>query len=374
MQDGFPLVTLLLCLGDPQTFNSNFGQHMELLYKHLKDKNHRSMALDCLHRLIKFYLNAYANQQSKNRVWDCLDSVTTQLLTVLRKGLLTQDSQHDKLVEFCVTLADSNLDFTMNHMILELLKNDSLSEAKVIGLRALLAIVVSPSNQQVGLNLFQAQGIEHYIPKVKSAIETILRLCNKIYGQALLTSSKTSVETVTKDKSQGSLFRSVLQCIPHLIDEIGRGESSNKITEIIPQHSISIDPGVRDEAVQAMNRIVRYLPQRRYAVMKGMVNFILKLPDEFPLLIQTSLGRLVELMRLWRVCLTEDLARETERARRLGQARNVSFYIQCLVLVLYPSISKSIVLPLMFHWNSAIKPKEPQLAIKPQLSTNRRWS
>ncbi|XP_078160934.1 ARM repeat superfamily protein isoform X3 [Carex rostrata] len=321
--DGFPLVTLLLCLGDPQTFNSNFGQHMELLYKHLKDKNHRSMALDCLHRLVKFYLNAYANQQSKNRVWDCLDSVTTQLLTVLRKGLLTQDSQHDKLVEFCVTLADSNLDFTMNHMILELLKNDSLSEAKVIGLRALLAIVVSPSNQQVGLNLFQAQGIEHYIPKVKSAIETILRLCNKIYGQALLTSSKTSVETVTKDKSQGSLFRSVLQCIPHLIDEIGRGESSNKITEIIPQHSISIDPGVRDEAVQAMNRIVRYLPQRRYAVMKGMVNFTLKLPDEFPLLIQTSLGRLVELMRLWRVCLTEDLARETERARRLGQARNV---------------------------------------------------
>ncbi|KAJ1692491.1 hypothetical protein LUZ63_009189 [Rhynchospora breviuscula] len=320
---GFPLVTLLLCLGDPQTFNSNFGPHMELLYKHLKDKNHRSMALDCLHRLVKFYLNVYAHQQSKNRVWDCLDSVTTQLLTVLRKGLLTQDSQHDKLVEFCVTLAENNLDFTMNHMILELLKNDSLSEAKVIGLRALLAIVVSPSNQQLGLNLFQAQGIEHYILKVKSAIESILRSCNKIYLQALLTSSKTSVETVTKDKSQGGLFRSVLKCIPHLIDEIGRGDSyRDKITEIIPQHSISIDPGVREEAVQAMNRIVRYLPHRRYAVMKGMVNFILKLPDEFPLLIQTSLGRLVELMRLWRVCLTEEaLAREAERARRLSQVQ-----------------------------------------------------
>jgi hypothetical protein len=43
----------------------------------------------------------------------------------------------------------------MNHMILELLKQDSLSEAKVIGLRALLEIVVSPSNRQIGLDVFQ---------------------------------------------------------------------------------------------------------------------------------------------------------------------------------------------------------------------------
>jgi len=113
------------------------------------------MALDCLHRLVKFYLNIYADYQPRNHVWDYLDSVTSQLLTVLKKGLLTQDVQHDKLVEFCVTLAQSNLDFAMNHMILELLKPDSLSEAKVVGLRALLEIVVSPSNQQIGLDVLQ---------------------------------------------------------------------------------------------------------------------------------------------------------------------------------------------------------------------------
>ncbi|XP_073115620.1 uncharacterized protein [Elaeis guineensis] len=313
---GFPLATLLLCLGDPQTFNTNFGSHMELLYKHLKDKNHRSMALDCLHRVVKFYLNVYADYQPKNRVWDYLDSVTSQLLTVLKKGLLTQDVQHDKLVEFCVTLAESNLDFAMNHMILELLKSDSLSEAKVIGLRALLAIVMSPTNQQFGLEVFHVRGIGHYIPKVKSAIEAILRLCNKVYSQALLTSSKTTIDTVTKEKSQGSLFRSVLKCIPYLIEEVGR---SDKITEIIPQHGISIDPGVREEAVQVMNRIVHYLPHRRYAVMKGMANFILKLPDEFPLLIQTSLGRLVELMRLWRACLSDEmLENDAQYVKRPG--------------------------------------------------------
>ncbi|RZC73804.1 hypothetical protein C5167_049284 [Papaver somniferum] len=315
---GYPLVTLLLCLGDPQTFNNNFGSHMEYLYKHLRDKNHRFMALDCLHRVVRFYLNIYADYQPRNRVWDYLDSVTAQLLTVLMKGLLTQDSQHDKLVEFCVTIAESNLDFAMNHMILELLKSENLSESKVIGLRALLAIFRSPTNPQASLQEFMKmiQGlitgandflsatfilpeksyqsktsipynphghdVGHHVPKVKSAIESILR---------------------HQRKSQGHLFRSVLKCIPYLIEEVGR---SDKITEIIPQHGISIDPGVREEAVQVLNRILRYLPQRRFAVMKGMASFIIRLPDEFPLLIQTSLGRLVELMRFWRACLSDE--------------------------------------------------------------------
>ncbi|KAJ4826862.1 hypothetical protein Tsubulata_039605 [Turnera subulata] len=300
---GYPLVTLLLCLGDPQIFHSNLSPHMEQLYKLLRDKNHRFMALDCLHRVLRFYLSVHAANQPPNRIWDYLDSVTSQLLTVLKKGLLTQDVQHDKLVEFCVTIAEHNLDFAMNHMILELLKQDSPSEAKVIGLRALLAIVMSPSSQHVGLEIFKGHDIGHYIPKVKAAIESILRSCHRIYSQALLTSSKTTIDAVTKEKSQGYLFRSVLKCIPYLIEEVGRND---KITEIIPQHGISIDPGVREEAVQVLNRIVRYLPHRRFAVMRGMANFILRLPDEFPLLIQTSLGRLLELMRFWRVCLIDD--------------------------------------------------------------------
>lgn len=77
---------------------------------------------------------------------------------------------------------------------------------------------------------------------------------------------------------------------------------------------LTIDPGVREEAVQVLNRIVRYLPHRRFAVMKGMANFILRLPDEFPLLIQTSLGRLLELMRFWRACQADDkIARRVQR-------------------------------------------------------------
>ncbi|KAF6150040.1 hypothetical protein GIB67_002822 [Kingdonia uniflora] len=300
---GYPLVTLLLCLGDPQIFNNNLASHREILYKHLRDKNLRFMALDCLHRVVRFYLNVYADFQPRNSVWDYLDSVTSQLLTVLKKGWLTQDVQHDKLVEFCVTIAESNLDFSMNHMILELLKADSPSEAKVIGLRALLAIVMSPSNGQASLDVSRGQDIGHYIPKVRTHIESILRSCHKTYSNALLTSSKTSIDAVTKEKSQGYLFLSVLKCIPYLIEEIGK---QDKITEIIPKHGISIDPGVREEAVLVLNRMVRYLPHRRYAVLKGMTVFILDLKDEFPLLIQTSLGRLVDLMRFWKACLSDE--------------------------------------------------------------------
>lgn len=132
---------------------------------------------------------------------------------------------------------------------------------------------------------------------------------------------------MTKEKSQGYLFRSVLKCIPYLIEEVGR---SDKITEIIPQHGISIDPGVREEAVQVLNRIVRYLPHRRFAVMRGMANFILRLPDEFPLLIQTSLGRLLELMRFWRACLADDkiehYAMDVKRLQRNEGLKKSSFH------------------------------------------------
>ncbi|XP_059645662.1 uncharacterized protein LOC132287159 [Cornus florida] len=324
---GYPLVTLLLCLGDPNVFLSNFGPHMEQLYKHLRDKNHRFMALDCLHRVLRFYLSVHGDSQPPNRVWDYLDSVTSQLLTILKKGMLTQDVQHDKLVEFCVTIAEHNLDFTVNHMILELLKQDSPSEAKVIGLRALLAIVMSPTSQHVGLEILHGHDIGHYIPKVKAAIESILRSCHRNFSQALLTSSKTTIDAVTKEKSHGYLFRSVLKCIPYLIEEVGR---SDKITEIIPQHGISIDPGVREEAVQVLNRIVRDLPHRRFAVMRGMANFILRLPDEFPLLIQTSLGRLLDLMRFWKACLSDDRlevdAQEAKLVQRKEGVKKSSFH------------------------------------------------
>ncbi|KAH9290702.1 hypothetical protein KI387_034819, partial [Taxus chinensis] len=235
---GCPLVTLLLCLGDPNVFNSNFGPHMEHLYKLLREKNHRSMALDCLHRGVRFYLNVYADHHPKNRVWDYLHSVTSQLLAFLKKGSLIQDIQHDKLVEFCVTIAESNLDFSMNHMILELLRADSLSEAKVIGLRALLAVVISPSGRRVSSDMFHGDDvhfsataslrgsiaslwsssvsasprnsysmqsaspvssdagitghdISQYIPKVKHAIGFILKVCHNTYWNAWLTSSKT---------------------------------------------------------------------------------------------------------------------------------------------------------------------------------------
>ncbi|KAK4740478.1 hypothetical protein SAY87_032410 [Trapa incisa] len=298
---GYPLVTLLLCLGDPETFSNSLNSHMEQLYKLLKDKNHRYMALDCLHRVMRFYLNFYASSHAQNRTWDYLDSVTSQLLTLLRKGLLNQDVQHDKFVEFCVSMAEHNLDFAMNHMIMELLKQNSPNEAKVIGLRALLSIVMASSGQLNGMEIFKGHG--HYIAKVKAVIESILVSCHRIYSQALLTSPKTTIDAVTKDKAQGSLFTWVLKCIPHLIEEVGRND---KITEIIPQHGISIDPGVREEAVQVLNRIMRHLPHRRYAVIKGMAKFIMRLPDEFPLLIRTSLGRLLELMRFWQVCLSDN--------------------------------------------------------------------
>lgn len=89
---------------------------------------------------------------------------------------------------------------------------------------------------------------------------------------------------------------------------------------------------MREEAVQVLNRIVRYLPHRRFSVMRGMANFILRLPDEFPLLIQTSLGRLLELMRFWRACLADDKVEsdvsDAKRVQRTEGFKKSSFHSQ----------------------------------------------
>ena len=197
------------------------------------------MALDCLHRVLRFYLNVYANNQLKNKVWVYLHSITSQLLANLKKGYLTQDAQHDKLVDFCLTIAESNLDFSMNHMVLELLRIENLGEAKVIGLRALLAVVSSPSQHRYGSDTFgvedvhfsgasslrgsptsswsyasgvspsQAQHLSSgslsgdisleghdigpYVPKVRAALGSIIKACHAAYGTTLLTSSNRSI-------------------------------------------------------------------------------------------------------------------------------------------------------------------------------------
>lgn len=185
------------------------------------------MALECLHRILRFYLKVYADNHQRNRVWVYLHGISTQLLANLKKGSLTLDLQQDKLVDFCVTVAESNLDFCMNHMILELLQAENPSEAKVIGIRALLAVVSSrsllqcetdsfedpsptgslwgtaapspasvsplhPDAPAVGLVDVPTHDISRYIPKVRAALGSILRACDISLGGSLLTTSKTA--------------------------------------------------------------------------------------------------------------------------------------------------------------------------------------
>ena len=75
-------------------------------------------------------------------------------------------------------------------------------------------------------------------------------------------------------------------------------------------YAISVEPGVREEAIQVLFRTVRDLPQSRFAVMRGMANFILRIPDDYTLLIHTSLSRLVQLLHSWRACLADESSQD----------------------------------------------------------------
>eukprot|EP00850_Spirogloea_muscicola_P018806 SM000176S03137 [mRNA] locus=s176:102016:119238:- [translate_table: standard] len=373
---GYPLIALLLCLGDYATFDRFFTSTLDSLYKLLKEKTYRSMALDGIHRLVRFYLNVYGPSQSTSRVWvylqdavgftdefTCVQGVASHLLSALRKGLLVGDGQHDVVVDLCVSMAAVDVDFAMTHLVMELLRHpDSLGEIKVVGIRALLAVVqsilqppsfanaaeaatptvthsmdrspssglppqtpgtsprlspaaLSPSLSSRGLSLQQGLSLSsdaaaadgplgQYLTQIRAAIGAIIKACHNAYGQALLTTTRPPSEPLNKEKEKGwVVFRWALKCVPHLIPEKWRDD---KMTTIIPAYAISIEPGVREEAVQVLFRTVQDLPQSRFAVVRGMANFILRIPDDYPLLIHTSLQRLVQLLNAWRACLVEE--------------------------------------------------------------------
>lgn len=71
--------------------------------------------------------------------------------------------------------------------------------------------------------------IGHYIPKVKAAIESILRTCHKAYSQALLTSSRTTIGNLhaTNIKNGGIYFPFLFVCLfvfCVLMVKLGEGE------------------------------------------------------------------------------------------------------------------------------------------------------
>eukprot|EP00850_Spirogloea_muscicola_P016988 SM000142S00502 [mRNA] locus=s142:28293:45159:+ [translate_table: standard] len=381
---GYPLIALLLCLGDYATFDRFFTSTLESLYKLLKEKTYRSMALDGIHRLVRFYLNIYGPSQSTSRVWVYLQDaggftdefsyvqgVASHLLSALRKGLLVGDGQHDVVVDLCVSMAAVDVDFAMTHLVMELLRHpDSLGEIKVVGIRALLAVVqsilqppsfanaaeaatltvthsmdrspslgppqtpgtsprlspaaLSPSLSSRGLSLQQGLSLSsdaaaadgplgQYLSQIRAAIGAIIKACHNAYGQALLTTTRPASEPLNKEKEKGwVVFRWALKCVPHLIPEKWRDD---KMTTIIPAYAISIEPGVREEAVQVLFRTVQDLPQSRFAVVRGMANFILRIPDDYPLLIHTSLQRLVQLLNTWRACLVEEAGLQDLQSR-----------------------------------------------------------
>ena len=57
--------------------------------------------------------------------------VAKQLIAGLRRGLLPQESQHDCVVDLICIVARSDAEFAMSQFVMELLRSEGLTEAKV---------------------------------------------------------------------------------------------------------------------------------------------------------------------------------------------------------------------------------------------------
>jgi hypothetical protein len=144
----YPFMSTLLCVCSPQVFQKYFWPHVEsLLKRYQQERSLRLMSLDCLVHVLGFYLkrnDTHLIRDDPHVVTERLHKVAQVLLYPGRRTIPSHnnDQIYDALIDVIVTIAGVDIDFAMNHMVLEMFKSsgDVLSENVLVALRAIMAI------------------------------------------------------------------------------------------------------------------------------------------------------------------------------------------------------------------------------------------
>eukprot|EP00898_Chlorokybus_atmophyticus_P003403 jgi/Chlat1/4063/Chrsp26S04002 len=341
LQAVYPLVTVLLCLCDSYSFHNLFRGFLENIYKLFKERTTRPLGLECLGTLLRFYLDRYGVHRPREEVWQHLQNSTAPLLQYLRKGSFSQEVQQDALVDICITVARTQPAFAMSHLILELLRLDTpLAETTVIALRALLAVVEGTGNASenelhdvfdtkslpspgtlwtsartptlmggyrnrkeiANIRLDLLELIASFLPQLNNQLGVILAECHRSFAQANMTANRPLAEFVPREKLHGlATFKWALRCVPNLVPDQWR---SYKLCQVIPSYTISLDQGIRNEALLVLYRVMQRQPKGRGHVLQGMASFVVQPRlDEFPHIIHATVFHMVGFLRLWYACL-----------------------------------------------------------------------
>ncbi|CEP00167.1 hypothetical protein PBRA_007901, partial [Plasmodiophora brassicae] len=141
----YPLMTVVLCVCEPEHFITNFGVLLEALIAFYDERDTRLIALACMQRLLHVYLEQVAFR--KNATSNNLDTVVRRVLFGAHRRLPyadgTHQMEHDGMVALILTVAEGKFDYCLEEVIVRMLTmagTDCINEYVQLALRALIAI------------------------------------------------------------------------------------------------------------------------------------------------------------------------------------------------------------------------------------------
>ncbi|MEW5311099.1 MAG: hypothetical protein WDW38_002842 [Sanguina aurantia] len=143
IQEGYPLVTVLVCLTDDDSYASGVDATADLMLKGMKTKELRALCAKCLVRLASSYLTRYGGIMPRPELIKWLDKVLKPIVALCKKGGLTVT----EMTEFIEGLQAQAPDYVISSIILELLGSE-VPDCVLAGLRSLHAMLTSDPTAQ----------------------------------------------------------------------------------------------------------------------------------------------------------------------------------------------------------------------------------
>ncbi|EGC35659.1 hypothetical protein DICPUDRAFT_152002 [Dictyostelium purpureum] len=345
----FPLLSILLCCLDKESFLKQFWQLMDNFIK-CKDKTIRPYALEASQYLLECYLTKYSEQPEE--VYERLHQLVSHIFPNGHSKKLTMSASDplDVFVDIICVIAGSRIDFAFEKIIFDLLRGGeqkdlyiSNPERMIVGLRAVMMIdqqgtnpltpkmlsfsnspnqspsasplpdpLVSGSHkaravrrQRYGtLNTKKVAPtslIEPYLKNLSILLSQILLSLDSTFG-FLLTSNQTKPlgELLEKMRPPGysclELLKIAVSVIPIAFP--------NKIVPqdlvvMLSKFLIHMDRGVSEKASIVLTQLMAARPDIRPQIIYGLGRFALYLSDKQSNLIAVVLEKKRELLDLW---------------------------------------------------------------------------
>lgn len=344
-----PLVTCLLCVSQRSFFLANWGVFLNMCLSNLKNRDQKMcrVALESLYRLIWIYM-IRVKCESNNITQTRLHSIVDALFPKNSRSIVPRDIPLTVFVDIIHFIAQERLDFSMRHIIFDLLSVDRpfkviiAPERMNIAIQAFLVIsnglqhkdsepplpkhiVTSngtssrtninglqskqfPLNRMLNEETVKSMGLNPYYNVIQKSFNDILKALDSQFGRPLLltttlNTNKEPDDMITSERRPKiELLRTCVAAIPRLLPD---GMSKSELVEFLSRMTIHVDETMQKLAFESLKTLITELPDWRLDAVEGFTLFLINhminhIDESMKQLVNNALRMLLQFLVCWK--------------------------------------------------------------------------